>query len=69
MTASKASSGTRGSKPPSAVCRSSLRVHSGRAGHTSRGGKISNAISRVENARDQIGANVNFTLGTGNLFF
>jgi len=36
---------------------------------SSRGGKISNAISRVENARDQIGANVTFTLGTGNLFF
>ena len=36
---------------------------------SSRGGKISNAISRVENARDQIGANINFTLGSGNLFF
>jgi hypothetical protein len=36
---------------------------------SSRGGKISNAISRVENARDQIGANVTFNLGTGNLFF
>ena len=32
---------------------------------SSRGGKISNAISRVENARDQIGANVTFTLGAG----
>ena len=36
---------------------------------SSRGGRISNAISRVENARDQIGANINFTLGSGNLFF
>jgi len=36
---------------------------------SSRGGRISNAISRVENARDQIGANINFTLGAGNLFF
>jgi hypothetical protein len=36
---------------------------------SSRGGKISNAISRVENARDQIGANVTFNLGSGDLFF
>ncbi|HEY7371759.1 MAG TPA: hypothetical protein VIF57_06240 [Polyangia bacterium] len=36
---------------------------------SSRGGHISNAISRVENARDQIGANVTFNLGAGNLFF
>jgi hypothetical protein len=36
---------------------------------SSRGGSLSNAISRVENARDQIGANINFTLGAGNLFF
>jgi cytochrome c peroxidase len=36
---------------------------------SSRGGHISNAISRVENARDQIGANINFNLGAGNLFF
>jgi cytochrome c peroxidase len=35
----------------------------------SRGGRISSAVSRVENARDQIGANVTFTLGAGNLFF
>ena len=35
----------------------------------SRGGKISNAVSRVQNARDQIGANVTFQLGQGNLFF
>jgi hypothetical protein len=34
-----------------------------------RQGPLSNAISRVENARDQIGANITFTLGTGNLFF
>jgi hypothetical protein len=36
---------------------------------SSRGGRISNAVSRVENARDQIGANVTFVLGQGNLFF
>jgi cytochrome c peroxidase len=36
---------------------------------SSRGGKISNAISRVENARDPIGANVTYQLGQGNLFF
>jgi cytochrome c peroxidase len=36
---------------------------------SSRGGHLSNAISRVENARDQIGANVTFNLGSGNLFF
>jgi hypothetical protein len=35
---------------------------------SSRGGHLSNAISRVENARDQIGANVTFNLGSGNLF-
>jgi hypothetical protein len=34
-----------------------------------RGGPLSNAVSRVENARDQIGANINFTLGQGNLMF
>jgi cytochrome c peroxidase len=36
---------------------------------SSRGGKISNAISRTENARDPIGANITFQMGTGNLFF
>jgi hypothetical protein len=36
---------------------------------SSRGGHISNAISRVENARDQIGANITFNLGQGNLMF
>jgi hypothetical protein len=41
------------------------------AGATSvqRQGPLSNAISRVENARDQIGANITFRLGAGNLFF
>jgi hypothetical protein len=34
-----------------------------------RQGPLSNAISRVENARDPIGANINFTLGVGDLFF
>jgi len=34
-----------------------------------RQGPLSNAISRVENARDQIGANITFTLGQGNLMF
>jgi hypothetical protein len=34
-----------------------------------RQGPLSNAISRTENARDQIGANVTFTLGSGTLFF
>jgi cytochrome c peroxidase len=36
---------------------------------SSRAGKISNAVSRIENARDQIGANVTFVLGQGNLMF
>jgi hypothetical protein len=36
---------------------------------SSRGGHISNAVSRIENARDQIGANVTFQLGQGNLMF
>jgi hypothetical protein len=36
---------------------------------SSRGGKISNAVSRIENARDQIGANVTFVMGQGNLMF
>jgi hypothetical protein len=36
---------------------------------SSRGGHISNAVSRIENARDQIGANVTFNLGQGNLMF
>ena len=36
---------------------------------SARGGKISNAVSRIENARDQIGSNITFTLGQGNLMF
>jgi hypothetical protein len=36
---------------------------------STRGGSISNAVSRIENARDQIGANVTFKLGQGNLMF
>jgi hypothetical protein len=36
---------------------------------SSRGGRISNAISRIENARDTIGANITFQLGAGNLMF
>ena len=39
------------------------------ATYVQRQGPLSNAISRTENARDQIGANINFTLGTGDLFF
>ena len=39
------------------------------ANWTLRRGPLSNAISRVENARDQVGANITFTLGSGNLFF
>lgn len=34
-----------------------------------RSGHISTAVSRVENARDQFGANLSFTLGQGNLMF
>jgi hypothetical protein len=34
-----------------------------------RASRLSNGISRAENARDQIGANIAFTLGAGNLFF
>ena len=36
---------------------------------TGRQGPLSNAISRVENARDPIGSNITFTLGQGNLMF
>ena len=36
---------------------------------SSRGGHISNAVSRVEGARDPIGANINYDLGSGNLMF
>jgi len=39
------------------------------ATYVQRQGPLSNAISRVENARDPIGANINFTLGAGDLFF
>jgi len=35
----------------------------------SRGGPISNAVSRVETARNPIGANINYNLGPGNLMF
>jgi hypothetical protein len=31
--------------------------------------RISNALSRVLNARDHFGANINFQLGQGNLMF
>jgi hypothetical protein len=36
---------------------------------SSRAGHISNAVPRVENARDPIGANITFQLGQGNLMF
>ena len=36
---------------------------------TQRQGPLSTAISRVQNARDQLGANLTFTLGAGNLMF
>ncbi|HYQ44247.1 MAG TPA: hypothetical protein VER11_19830 [Polyangiaceae bacterium] len=36
---------------------------------SSRGGHISNAVSRVETARNPIGANINYGLGAGNLMF
>ena len=36
---------------------------------SARAGHISNAVSRVQNARDQIGANITFQLGQGNLMF
>jgi hypothetical protein len=36
---------------------------------STRQNRISNAISRVLNARDQFGANINFQLGQGNLMF
>lgn len=34
-----------------------------------RNAHLSNAVSRVENARDQFGSNINYTLGQGNLMF
>jgi hypothetical protein len=39
------------------------------AASAQRQGPLSNAISRVENARDQIGANITFRLGAGDRFF
>ena len=39
------------------------------ANYVGRQGPLSNAISRVENARDPIGANITFQLGQGNLMF
>lgn len=39
------------------------------ASPSARAGFISNAVSRTQNARDQIGANVTFKLGQGNLMF
>ena len=36
---------------------------------SSKGGFISNAVSRVETARNPIGANINYNLGAGNLMF
>jgi hypothetical protein len=36
---------------------------------SSRGGSLSNAVSRIESARDQIGSNISYTLGQGNLMF
>jgi hypothetical protein len=40
-----------------------------KASTSTRAGHVSNAVSRVQNARDQIGANINFQLGQGNLMF
>jgi hypothetical protein len=37
--------------------------------YAQRAGHLSNAVSRVENARDQFGANITFHLGQGNLMF
>ncbi len=59
---------------PSAVDRLNLaktEIAAALAGATwgQRQGPLSNAISRTENARDQLGANITFTLGAGNLFF
>lgn len=36
---------------------------------SARGGRISNAVSRVESARNPIGANIDYRLGEGNLMF
>ena len=46
-------------------------IHAGIAAtsFSTRQNRISNALSRVMNARDQFGANINFRLGTGNLMF
>jgi hypothetical protein len=41
----------------------------GAANSGGRQGPLSNAISRVDNARDQLGANITFQLGQGNLMF
>ncbi len=51
------------------LAKSELAAALGAATWSQRRGPLSNAISRVENARDQIGGNINFTLGAGNLFF
>jgi len=39
------------------------------ASGSARAGRISNAVSRTQNARDQIGSNITFRLGQGNLMF
>jgi cytochrome c peroxidase len=39
------------------------------ASNSARAGSVSNAVSRVESARDPIGSNITFQLGQGNLMF
>ncbi|HWN84558.1 MAG TPA: hypothetical protein VNN99_05390 [Vicinamibacterales bacterium] len=39
------------------------------ASFSTRQNRIANALSRVLNARDQFGANINFRLAPGNLMF
>ena len=51
------------------LCKQEIATALAGATWVQRQGPLSNAISRTENARDTIGANINFTLGSGNLFF
>ena len=51
------------------LARSEIATALAAANATGRQGPLSNAISRVENARDPIGSNITFTLGQGNLMF
>lgn len=52
-----------------ALAKAEIQAGLGATDWSQRQSRISTAISRVVNARDQFGSNMNFQLGKGNLMF